>query len=86
MHLKIFLWKCENDYPRPKYNPDNLEVVELYCYEKPEVMKIAESLLPPVEEMRNFTEEEQAAYNKIIEEMSTPILGANGKPINIFDI
>lgn len=84
--LKNFLWKCENDYPRPKYNPDNLEVVELYCYEKPEVMKIAESLLPPVEEMRNFTEEEQAAYNKIIEEMSTPILGANGKPINIFDI
>lgn len=84
--LKNFLWKCENDYPRSKYNPDNLEVVELYCYEKPEAMKIAESLLPPVEEMRNFTEEEQAAYNKIIEEMSTPILGANGKPINIFDI
>ena len=27
--LKNFLWKCENDYPRPKYNPDNLEVVEL---------------------------------------------------------
>lgn len=51
-----------------------------------EVMKLAESLLPPVEEMRNFTEEEQAVYNKIIEEMSTPILGANGKPINIFDI
>lgn len=84
--LKNFLWKCENDYPRPKYNPDNLEIVELYCYEKPEAMKIAESILPPVEEMRNFTEEEQAAYNKIIEEMSTPILGANGKPINIFDI
>ena len=84
--LKNFLWKCENDYPRPKYNPDNLEVVELYCYEKPEAMKIAESLLPPVEEMRNFSEEEQTAYNKIIEEMSTPILGANGKPINIFDI
>lgn len=84
--LKNFLWKCENDYPRPKYNPDNLEIVELYCYEKPEAMKIAESILPSVEEMRNFTEEEQAVYNKIIEEMSTPILGANGKPINIFDI
>lgn len=82
--LKNFLWKCENDYPRPKYNPDDLEVVELYCYEKPEAMKIAESLLPPIEEMRDFTEEEQAAYNKIIEEMSTPILGADGKPINIF--
>lgn len=84
--LKNFLWKCENDFPRPKYNPDDLEVVELCCYEKPETLKIAESLLPPIEEMRDFTEEEQAAYNKIIEEMSSPILGANGKPINIFDI
>ena len=67
-------------------HPDDLEIVELFCYEKPEALKIAESFLPPIEEMRDFTPEESAAYNKHIEEISTPIIGADGKPVNIFDL
>ena len=84
--LKNFLRKCENNYSRPNYNPDDLELVELYCYEKPEAMKIAESLLPPIEEMRDFTPEEQEEHRKCIESMSKPIIGANGKPVNIIDL
>lgn len=77
----------ENKYYRGKLShPDDLELVELFCYEKPEALKIAESILPPIEEMRDFTPEENAAYNKIIEEMSKPILGADGKPVNFFQV
>lgn len=75
----------ESKYYRGKFShPDDLELVELFCYEKPEALKIAESILPPIEEMRDFTPEENAAYNKIIEEMSEPILGVDGKPVKFF--
>lgn len=67
-------------------HPDDLEIVELYCYEKPEALKIAESLIPPIEKMRNFTLEERAAYNKHLDEISTPIIGSDGKPVNLFDL
>ena len=48
--------------------------------DKLEALKKAESILPPIEEMRYLTEEEQA------EEISTPIIGVDGKPVNINDI
>ena len=54
--------------------------------DKPEALKKAESILPPIEEMRYLTEEEQAEFNKYIEEISTPIIGVDGKPVNINDI
>lgn len=65
---------------------DDLEIVELFCYEKPEALKIAESILPHIEEMRDFTPEEQTAYNEQILKMSKPIIGADGKPVNLFDL
>ena len=54
--------------------------------DKLEALKKAESILPPIEEMRYLTEEEQAEFNKYIEEISTPIIGVDGKPVNINDI
>lgn len=54
--------------------------------DKPEALKKAESILPPIEEMRYLTEEEQTEFNKYIEEISTPIIGVDGKPVNINDI
>lgn len=54
--------------------------------DKPEALKKAESILPPIEEMRYLTEEERAEFNKYLEEISTPIIGVNGKPVNINDI
>lgn len=76
----------EGSYRGKLSHPDDLEIVELFCYEKPEALKIAESFLPPIEEMRDFTPEESAAYNKHIEEISTPIIGADGKPVNLMDM
>ena len=54
--------------------------------DKPEALKKAESILPPIEEMRYLTEEERAEFNKHLEEISTPIIGVDGKPVNINDI
>ena len=54
--------------------------------DKPEALKKAESILPPIEEMRYLTEEEKAEFNKHLEEISTPIIGVDGKPVNINDI
>lgn len=54
--------------------------------DKPEALKKAESILPPIEEMRYLTEEERAAFNKHLEEISEPIIGVDGKPVNINDI
>lgn len=54
--------------------------------DKPEALKKAESILSPIEEMRYLTEEERAEFNKHLEEISTPIIGADGKPVNINDI
>lgn len=65
-------------------HPDDLEIVEITCYEKPEAMKIVESILP-FDKMRYFTKEEQEAHNRAIEEMSEPIIGEDGKPINLLD-
>lgn len=77
----------ESKYYRGKLShPDDLELVELFCYEKPEALKVVESVLPPIEEMRDFTPEEQAAFNEQIHKMSKPIIGADGKPVNIFDL
>ena len=76
----------EGSYRGKLSHPDDLEIVELFCYEKLEALKIAESFLPPIEEMRDFTPEESAAYNKHIEEISTPIIGADGKPVSVFDL
>ena len=57
----------ESKYYRGKLShPDDLELVELFCYEKPEALKVVESVLPPIEEMRDFTPEEQAAFNEQI--------------------
>lgn len=67
-------------------HPEDLEIVELYCYEKPEALKFAESILPPIDQMRDLTPEEQAEYNKQIHKMSKPIIGVDGKPVNIFDM
>lgn len=67
-------------------HPDDLEIVELFCYEKPEALKFAESILPPIDQMRDLTPEEQAEYNKQIHKMSKPIIGVDGKPVNIFDM
>ena len=53
---------------------------------KPKALKKAESILPPIEEMRYLTEEERAEFNKYLEEISTPIIGADGKPVNINDV
>ena len=77
----------ERKYYRGKLSlPDDLELVELFCYEKPEALKVVESVLPPIEEMRDFTPEEQTAFNEQIHKMSKPIIGADGKPVNIFDL
>ena len=76
----------EGSYRGKLSHPNDLEIVELFCYEKPEALKIAESLLPPIAEMRDFTPEESAAYSKHIEEISTPIIGADGKPVNLIDM
>lgn len=54
--------------------------------DKPEALKKAESILSPIEEMRYLTEEERAEFNKHLEEISTPIIGVDGKPVNINDI
>lgn len=54
--------------------------------DKPEALKKAESILPPIEEMRYLTEEERAEFNKYLEEISEPIIGVDGKPVNINDI
>ena len=54
--------------------------------DKPEALKKAESILAPIEEMRYLTEEEKAEFNKYLEEISTPIIGVDGKPVNINDI
>ena len=54
--------------------------------DKPEALKKAESILPQIEEMRHLTEEERAEFNKHLEEISTPIIGVDGKPVNINDI
>lgn len=66
-------------------HPDDLEIVELFCFEKPEALKIAESILPPVEEMRSLTPDEQENYNKYIDKISEPIIGVDGKPVSMFD-
>lgn len=77
----------ENKYYRGKLShPDDLELVELFCYEKPEALKIAESVLPNIEGMRDFTMEEQTTYNEQIRKMSKPIIGTDGKSINLFDL
>lgn len=68
------------------YNPDDLELVELFCLEKPEELKVAESILPSIEEMRDFTPEEEAVYRKHIDKISKPIIGIDGKSVNIFDL
>ena len=54
--------------------------------DKPEALKKAESILPPIEEMRYLTEEERAEFNKYLDEISEPIIGVDGKPVNINDI
>lgn len=54
--------------------------------DKPEALKKAESILPPIEEMRYLTEEERAEFNKYLEKISEPIIGVDGKPVNINDI
>ena len=54
--------------------------------DKPEALKKAESILPPIEEMRYLTEEEKAEFTKHLEEISTPIIRVDGKPVNINDI
>lgn len=54
--------------------------------DKPEALKKAESILPPIEEMRYLTEEERAEFNKYLEEISEPIIGVDGKPVNINDV
>lgn len=54
--------------------------------DKPEALKKAESILPPIEDMRYLTKEERAEFNKHLEEISVPIIGVDGKPVNINDI
>ena len=62
------------------------KIIELFEWNKPEALKKAESILPPIEEMRYLTEEERAEFNKHLEEISTPIIGVDGKPVNINDV
>ena len=68
------------------YNPKDLEIVELFCFEKTEVLKVAESMLPPIEKMRDLTQEESAAIQMAISKISKPIIGEDGKTVNMFDL
>ena len=75
----MFSWKAHS--AASEVLRDIIQLIEITP-----TIKIAESLLPPIEEMRDFTPEESAAYNKHIEEISTSIIGVDGKPVNLMDM
>jgi hypothetical protein len=74
---------------------ENLEVVTLHCYDEeiPDpVIGIIDAVISlknegyNFNEMTDFTPDQERAYQKHIEEISQPVIGADGRPINVLDM